>query len=208
MRLHFRDGFLQVSLYRSILSRRDRLGLQLLNVRLMVGNLVLNERAIEVSARLALKVRRHRGTICRGNAAALRRRQGHIQLLRQATELLPVLAVVGGQLRAICLTLGERAFFAASVASWISVVFATFIWERIAAGLEAVALESTVVAAVLSLRGEPLAPEGIVSRVLSPPAPPSTIPVSVFLLLPEEQDTSAAITTTGIKTVRIIEPPE
>jgi hypothetical protein len=87
-------------------------------------------------------------------------------------------------------------------------VFATFIWERIAAGLEAVALESAVLAAVLSLRGEPIAPEGMVSRVLSPPAPPSTIPVSVFLLLPEEQDTSTAITATGIKTVRIIEPPK
>jgi hypothetical protein len=86
-------------------------------------------------------------------------------------------------------------------------VFATFIWERIAAGLEAVALESAVLA-VLSLRGEPIAPEGMVSRVLSPPAPPSTIPVSVFLLLPEEQDTSTAITATGIKTVRIIEPPK
>jgi hypothetical protein len=106
------------------------------------------------------------------------------------------------------LTLGELAFFDASVASWISVVFATFIWERIAAGLEAVALESAVLAAVLSLRGEPIAPEGIVSRVLSPPAPPSTIPVSVFLLLPEEQDTNTAITTTGVKTVRIIEPPQ
>jgi hypothetical protein len=86
-------------------------------------------------------------------------------------------------------------------------VFATFIWERIAAGLEAVALESAVLA-VLSLRGEPIAPEGMVSRVLSPPAPPSTIPLSVFLLLPEEQDTSTATTATGMKTVRIIEPPE
>jgi hypothetical protein len=68
-------------------------------------------------------------------------------------------------------------------------------------------LESTVVA-VLSPRGEPIVPEGMVSRVLSPPAPPSTIPASVFLLFPEEQDTSTAITATGIKTVRNIEAPK
>src|SRR3954447_4661676 len=93
--LHRCQRLLQVSLDLLVLQRRHDLGLDLLDVRLVIVYFMLDKRLVELAAGLALQLRRHGGTIGRADAPALGRRQIDVQLLRQRPNLLPILGVIG-----------------------------------------------------------------------------------------------------------------
>src|SRR3954454_9768808 len=80
--LHRGQRLLQVGLDLLILQRWHDLGLDLLDVRLVIVDFMLDERLVEVASRLALQLRRHGGTVRRTDAPALGRCQIDTELLR------------------------------------------------------------------------------------------------------------------------------
>src|SRR3954469_18753403 len=96
MTFHLCNRLLQVGLNLLVLGSRDHPRPDFLDVRPMLLDLVLDKRAVELSAGLALEVRRKRGRA--GARTAGRRGETEVQLLSQRPELFQVLGMVGGQL--------------------------------------------------------------------------------------------------------------
>src|SRR3954453_2442200 len=71
--LHRGQRLLQVSLDLLVLQRWHDLGLDLLDVRLVIVYFMLDKRLVELAARLALQLRRHGGTFGRFLASSLGR---------------------------------------------------------------------------------------------------------------------------------------
>src|SRR3954465_11995353 len=98
MSLHRGQGFLQVSLDLLVLQRWHDLGLDLLDIRLVIVYFMLDKRLVELAPGLALQLRRHGGTIGRADAPPFGRRQIDVELLRQRPNLLAILPVIGCEL--------------------------------------------------------------------------------------------------------------
>src|SRR5215204_798179 len=96
--LHCSQRLLQVCLDLLVLHRRHDLGLDLVDVRLMIVYFMLDERLVEVAPGFTLQVGWHGNTVRRGDAPALSRRQSDVELLRQGLYLLAVLRVIGREL--------------------------------------------------------------------------------------------------------------
>src|SRR6476660_5437809 len=73
--LHRGHRLLQVGLDLLILQRWHDLGLDLLDVGLVLVYLMLDKRLVEVAPGLALQLRRHGGTVCRTDVPPLSRCQ-------------------------------------------------------------------------------------------------------------------------------------
>src|SRR6476620_12222657 len=96
--LHRGQRLLQVGLDLLILQRWHDLGLDLLDVRLVLVYFMLDERLVEVAPGLALQLRRQGGTVRCTEAPALGRCQIDVELLREHLDLLAVLRVIGLEL--------------------------------------------------------------------------------------------------------------